>query len=68
MQAIADWLENLGMSEYAQRFADNGIDVSVLPHLTSCWRIILRRRASPRRRSNGGVTRECCPSRWALME
>ena len=23
MQAIADWLEKLGMSEYAQRFAEN---------------------------------------------
>ena len=34
MQAIADWLEKLGMSEYAQRFAENGIDVSVLRHLT----------------------------------
>jgi hypothetical protein len=34
MQQIADWLEKLGMSEYAQRFADNGIDVSALPHLT----------------------------------
>src|SRR5215467_147417 len=34
MQQIAEWLEKLGMSEYAQRFADNGIDVSVLPHLT----------------------------------
>ena len=34
MQEIADWLEKLGMSEYAQRFAENGIDVSVLPHLT----------------------------------
>jgi hypothetical protein len=34
VQEIADWLEKLGMSEYAQRFADNGIDVSVLPHLT----------------------------------
>ena len=34
MQAIADWLEKLGMSEYAQRFAENDIDVSVLPHLT----------------------------------
>jgi hypothetical protein len=31
---IADWLEKLGMSEYAQRFAENGIDVSALPHLT----------------------------------
>jgi class 3 adenylate cyclase len=34
MQQIADWLEKLGMSEYAQRFAENGIDVSVLRHLT----------------------------------
>ena len=34
MQQIADWLENLGMSEYAQRFAENGIDVATLRHLT----------------------------------
>ena len=34
MQAIADWLKNLGMSEYAQRFAENDIDLSVLPDLT----------------------------------
>jgi class 3 adenylate cyclase len=31
---ISDWLEKLGISEYVQCFADNGIDVSVLPHLT----------------------------------
>jgi hypothetical protein len=34
MQYLAQWLEQLGMSEYAQRFAENGIDVSALPHLT----------------------------------
>ena len=33
MQEIADWLKTLGMSEYAQRFAENGIDVSALRHL-----------------------------------
>jgi class 3 adenylate cyclase/predicted ATPase len=33
-QQVREWLENLGMSEYAQRFAKNGIDFSVLPHLT----------------------------------
>ena len=27
MQQIADWLEKLGMSEYAQRFAENDIDI-----------------------------------------
>ena len=31
---ISDWLEKLGMSEYAQRFAKNGINVAALPHLT----------------------------------
>ena len=34
MQQIADWLEELGMSEYTERFAENGIDLSVLPDLT----------------------------------
>ena len=34
MQQIADWLEKLGMSEYAQRFAENGITVAALPHLS----------------------------------
>jgi class 3 adenylate cyclase/tetratricopeptide (TPR) repeat protein len=34
MQEIADWLEKLGLGQYAQRFAENGIDVSVLPDLT----------------------------------
>jgi class 3 adenylate cyclase/predicted ATPase len=34
MQDLAQWLERLGMSEYAQRFAENRIDLSVLPELT----------------------------------
>ena len=34
MQQIADWLEKLGMSEYAQRFAQNDIDIEVLSELT----------------------------------
>jgi class 3 adenylate cyclase/tetratricopeptide (TPR) repeat protein len=34
MQQVADWLEKLGLSQYAQRFAENGIDVSVLRYLT----------------------------------
>ena len=34
MQEIADWLTRLGLPEYAGAFAENGIDVSVLPHLT----------------------------------
>src|SRR6516225_5434891 len=34
MQEIADWLERLGMSEYAQRFAENRIDFEILPDLT----------------------------------
>ena len=34
MQEIAEWLDKLGMSEYAQRFAENGIGVAALRHLT----------------------------------
>jgi len=34
MAQIAQWLETIGLSEYAERFAENGIDGSVLRHLT----------------------------------
>jgi SAM domain (Sterile alpha motif) len=31
MRQITDWLEKLGLGQYAQRFDENGIDLSVLP-------------------------------------
>jgi class 3 adenylate cyclase len=31
---ITEWLASLGLSEYAQRFAENDIDLTVLRHLT----------------------------------
>ena len=34
MQQIADWLKKLGMPEYADRFAENRIDFSILRDLT----------------------------------
>jgi len=34
MQPIADWLTKLGLGQYAERFADNDIDVPVLRHFT----------------------------------
>ena len=34
MQEVADWLEKLGMTEYAQRFAENKIDLAALRYLT----------------------------------
>jgi class 3 adenylate cyclase len=34
MQQVADWLEKLGLGQYAQRFAENDISFSVLPDLT----------------------------------
>jgi hypothetical protein len=49
MQQIAEWLDKLGMSEYAERFAENKIDVSVLRHLTdqdlkgSGWKLCVRK-------------------------
>jgi hypothetical protein len=33
MKGIAEWLASIGLSEYAQRFADNAIDVSVVRDL-----------------------------------
>jgi class 3 adenylate cyclase len=34
MQQIADWLEKLGLGQYAQRFAENDISFVILPDLT----------------------------------
>ena len=34
MQHIADWLNTLGLGQYAQRFAENYIDAGVLRDLT----------------------------------
>jgi SAM domain (Sterile alpha motif) len=34
MKDIAEWLASIGLGEYAQRFAENRIDASVLRDLT----------------------------------
>src|SRR6516164_9027367 len=34
MQQVSDWLEKLGLGQYAQRFAENDINFSILPDLT----------------------------------
>ena len=34
MRGIADWLASIGLGEYAECFAENAIDISVLPDLT----------------------------------
>jgi class 3 adenylate cyclase len=34
MHQVADWLKKVGLGQYAQRFADNDIDVSILRELT----------------------------------
>ena len=34
MPEVVDWLKTLGMSEYAERFAESDIDTSVLCELT----------------------------------
>jgi len=33
-KGILDWLKRLGMFEYADRFVESKVDVSVLRHLT----------------------------------
>jgi SAM domain (Sterile alpha motif) len=37
MQQIAEWLEKLGLSEYAQHFIENRIDFEILPDFSG-WR------------------------------
>ena len=34
MATITEWLASLGLSEYAARFAENDIDIDVLPEVT----------------------------------
>src|SRR6516165_5106487 len=34
MRGIVEWLASIGLEEYAQRFADNAVDLSVVPDLT----------------------------------
>ena len=34
MTSTAEWLESIGLGEYAQRFAENAIDLSILRDLT----------------------------------
>ena len=34
MRSIVEWLEELGLEQYAHRFAENGIDFSVLGRLS----------------------------------
>src|SRR5215510_10333413 len=34
MQGVTEWLKSIGLSEYAQRFGENGIDLSILHDLT----------------------------------
>ena len=34
MQQVAEWLGKLGLEQYAQRFAENDINLGILPDLT----------------------------------
>ena len=34
MPEIADWLQKLGLGQYAQRFVENDVTLTILPHLT----------------------------------
>jgi hypothetical protein len=45
MQQVADWLEELGLGQYAQRFAENDIDFALLTKLNDAD---LKDSASPR--------------------
>lgn len=75
MQRVADWLEKLGMSEYAEKFTENRIDFAFLRDLTDQdlkdigvvlgdRRKILR--AIAELRSAAGVAAAALPSRLAV--
>ena len=53
MQQIAEWLKNLGMPEYAGRFAEERIEIDVLPELTDQDLERLRIPLGHRRRPTG---------------
>jgi hypothetical protein len=55
MQQIADWLKKLGMSEYAERFAKNDIEIDNLTELTiTTWKGSASPARSSRRRAGQG--------------
>ena len=58
MQQIADWLQKLGLGQYAQTFAENEIDVSVLPHLTDQDLKDIGVPLGPRRKMLAAITAE----------
>jgi hypothetical protein len=44
MQQVADWLEKLGLGQYAQRFAENDISFSIpISQIKTSKRLVLRR-------------------------
>jgi hypothetical protein len=58
MQQIAEWLEKLGMSEYAQRFAENDINFSMLRVLTMVMDFVAKAAGkTPAREEFEGLTR-----------
>ncbi len=61
MQQIAEWLKQLGMSEYTERFAENNIDFAILGDLTDHL-LALAERASDgthREKDDGLLTDNC---------
>jgi class 3 adenylate cyclase/predicted ATPase len=58
MQQIADWLEKLGLGQYARTFDENEIDVSVLPHLTDQDLKDIGIPLGPRRKILAGISRD----------
>jgi hypothetical protein len=55
MQQIADWLKQLGMTEYAKRFAENDTEFDILPELTDHDPERLGVSLGHRRRELGGL-------------
>jgi hypothetical protein len=59
MPEVEDWLKTLGMSGYAQRFAESGIDVRTLPAISRARRknASVQRRITSRHGGNDAAAR-----------
>jgi hypothetical protein len=70
MTSTAEWLESIGLGEYAQRFAENAIDISILRNLTDqdlkeLVVLLGHRRKMLRAIAELGETRSIAPTRPA---
>jgi hypothetical protein len=61
MQGIAEWLASIGLAEYVERFAENAVDLAVLPERAGLEGSRGEARASPQAAARNRRARPCSP-------